>query len=698
MKKTLLALCVLMSGAVTLSAQTIAIPGNATASFAPGTVVLVNTVDESGNPVQQVVEIPETQEMKTAKANLFKAGESTVKLTVDIEPDENGENDVPFLVSLMKDSQTGWNSFNTKSEFNVPAGQYVLQVAFKNNYQLFYDLDLTEDKTMTVNADMAVNQMMAQPVLPGGDAIVMPTYLDGMLQGNPYNCSYLYVGQYIHFKGLSRAGYSFTAGRGGPEYYRTSLKMATNVTTSDAVFLWNMLGVNAESVVGISIINPANEVPEGGVVQNKDADYVEVSGKFSDTPAWTNAENRVKCRLNCYRPSNVRQDELAYTTDGMAKYYLCGPVFSLGSYNSLMSLEKMQAEGSDAPVGIVTPCMARTAEGLMCIDTQVNNPYSDTEAVTNMLQAAPEFSYLYSEVNPVFGSSAPVCVTGFSSYRDKSWNYHPVFGIAGYYGNFGESFSVDRALSKITAELNGNSYDFSDYDAYYQWYLTNVSNMKGDLSFRFTNENVSVDGLDGSTRCEIAFSGDNLDNLTLPTVQRMVFKNEAGLPTNKFASTEGNTLDIAAGNYQFTIETKQMGAFRPTFAYFTLSDATLSVEVAPYGTDNFVELPMTKSDADPDPSYGYLWSGNLVDVKAKSDNGWYDVRVTVTNADGIAQKQTVSPAFHVEKMPGDTGVEAVGADNAPARYFNLQGIEIEKPAQGICIRHSNGKSMKIVIR
>lgn len=696
MKKTLLAACVLMSAAAT--AQTIALPDNATATFAPGTVVLVNTFDKAGKPVQQVVEIPETQEMKDAKQKLFRAGEATVKLTVNIEPDENGENDVPFVVSLMKDAQAGWNSFKTNSEFNVPAGQYVLQVAFKNNSQLFYDIDLTEDKTMTVNADMATNRATVQSMLPNGDALVMPTYLDGMLQDNPYNSSYLYAGAYFHYKGLSRAGYSINIGRGGPEYYQTKLPQASNITTADGMFIWNILCVTTDSdVMGISVFNPADEVPADGIIRNKVEDYVKVEGKFENTPAWTSSESSMKCRFNSYRAANVGLDELTYTTDGMTAYYLCAPIFALDHYNATMSLEKIQT-GGDNPTGIITPSMARGEEGLKCYDTQVNNPYSDTTTISSMLQVAPEFSYNAVAANPVFGSSTPICVTGFTSVRDNNWQYHPVFGINGYYGNSGESFTVDRALSKIRVNMNGSENNFTDYASYQQWYLTNINNIKGNLSYSFINDNVRIDGIKGSTECQIAYNGDDLENLTLPTVQRMMFNDANGLPANKFKDAENNTLLIAAGNYKFVTETKQMGAFRPTFNYFILSHANVRVEVSPNGTDEFSELPIAESNKLPDPSYGYLWGGNLSDVKAQSANGWFDVRITVTNDEGTAQTQTVSPAFYVESLKG-VGVDGIEMESkGEARYFNLQGIGIEKPAEGICIRRVNGKAEKIAIK
>lgn len=45
-----------------------------------------------------------------------------------------------------------------------------------------------------------------------------------------------------------------------------------------------------------------------------------------------------------------------------------------------------------------------------------------------------------------------------------------------------------------------------------------------------------------------------------------------------------------------------------------------------------------------------------------------------------------------------TGVDTIGTDTAPARYYNLQGVEVEKPENGVFIRVSAGKTTKVAIR
>lgn len=53
-----------------------------------------------------------------------------------------------------------------------------------------------------------------------------------------------------------------------------------------------------------------------------------------------------------------------------------------------------------------------------------------------------------------------------------------------------------------------------------------------------------------------------------------------------------------------------------------------------------------------------------------------------------------------EGLVGMTGIEAIEAndENAPAEYFNLQGVKVANPANGLFIRRQGSKVEKVVIR
>ncbi|MDE6682260.1 MAG: hypothetical protein K2J87_02405 [Muribaculaceae bacterium] len=47
---------------------------------------------------------------------------------------------------------------------------------------------------------------------------------------------------------------------------------------------------------------------------------------------------------------------------------------------------------------------------------------------------------------------------------------------------------------------------------------------------------------------------------------------------------------------------------------------------------------------------------------------------------------------------GETGVSEISADNFEAVYFNLQGVKIEKPENGLFIEVRNGQTRKVIVK
>lgn len=45
-----------------------------------------------------------------------------------------------------------------------------------------------------------------------------------------------------------------------------------------------------------------------------------------------------------------------------------------------------------------------------------------------------------------------------------------------------------------------------------------------------------------------------------------------------------------------------------------------------------------------------------------------------------------------------TGVEIIGADNSAAEYYNMQGVRVANPENGICIVCQGGKTYKVVVK
>ena len=71
----------------------------------------------------------------------------------------------------------------------------------------------------------------------------------------------------------------------------------------------------------------------------------------------------------------------------------------------------------------------------------------------------------------------------------------------------------------------------------------------------------------------------------------------------------------------------------------------------------------------------------------------YDVTGFVASYNGTAQFQPTVVAL--DEIA--TGIEEVAAENAPVEYFNLQGIKVANPENGIFIKKQGAKATKVVL-
>ena len=45
-----------------------------------------------------------------------------------------------------------------------------------------------------------------------------------------------------------------------------------------------------------------------------------------------------------------------------------------------------------------------------------------------------------------------------------------------------------------------------------------------------------------------------------------------------------------------------------------------------------------------------------------------------------------------------TGIDAIEAVDSDARYFNLQGVEVKNPENGVYVKVANGKVSKVIVK
>ena len=89
--------------------------------------------------------------------------------------------------------------------------------------------------------------------------------------------------------------------------------------------------------------------------------------------------------------------------------------------------------------------------------------------------------------------------------------------------------------------------------------------------------------------------------------------------------------------------------------------------------------------------YDLAVDGATTTVPADLKDHYYEIEVQPFNWTDIA-------AFNIPTAIEDIDVENAEAieEEGDARYFNLQGLEVKNPGEGIYIRVANGKATKIL--
>lgn len=79
----------------------------------------------------------------------------------------------------------------------------------------------------------------------------------------------------------------------------------------------------------------------------------------------------------------------------------------------------------------------------------------------------------------------------------------------------------------------------------------------------------------------------------------------------------------------------------------------------------------------------------------KDTDNIHGVVYIINKATGVVENVT-----SVKKVGGTSGIEDIdaAANNAPVEYYNLQGVRVANPANGLYIRRQGSTATKVLIR
>lgn len=224
------------------------------------------------------------------------------------------------------------------------------------------------------------------------------------------------------------------------------------------------------------------------------------------------------------------------------------------------------------------------------------------------------------------------------------------------------------------------------------------------------NDNVLIDGiLKGGNHTKLVFCTDEEDFVP-PTLQSLQFKNTDGIITDRFEKATDASVEFYAGDFMFH-ENYMPGDM---YSYYSVAPlASVSASYAPYGSEDFKRIEVNEN---PDyffmPGYGYFYNGSLESVNTNSPNGWFDMQISLTDASGNMQTQTISPAFYISGSDAIETIEGDGSDtpvkiegdmimaSENADIYTMSGIRCKSRhvAPGVYIVVTPSQAVKVIVR
>ena len=671
------------------------------------------------NGVADVEIVPEPAGMLRAKARA-EAEEELIPVTVVTTPDKEGLNARPFSIDLIRADGVSWNEmFLNVAVLNVPKGEYLLQVMFVDgglSMLCFPGIVVDKPLEMEVNRDMATNSLALAPVLPDGSALLLPERDDsGKIINDDYNALHFNGELTLRYKGMSKGSYIMEADTENSPF-RSELRIHTNIDDGQASFCWLVDFVTRDGAHPLFYVSePCVGGEENRVVSNDFSKYHKVGLDIKHSPVYETAGNGnsgCSVMFSIYNDNDEQLQGKGFWSAAPVDLYLCNDLGEYDDTYALAYISSLDMMSGFSPLGTEAPGLAYKDGEPLFVSNQNGNIYATPLGEGDMMFPMNPYFSFDGFPGMVFGNSSACCVVGSQIIDWGEKPFQHLF-VANYYGNAGETRDADARLAEAEVIINGEVVMLrAASDMLFEWEeqrsLEEHDNAR--VSYVFYDENIAVDGVKGSNVCTVTIDENN-DDKEAPTLQRVMLRDRSGVPSVHFDSPADGVLSIAGGDFVANQYEKETAYGKYNYIYYTYAPATLLVEYAPRGNDEFLPIEVTE-DASRFfmPGYGAYWEGSLGAIDRVSPDGWFDLRVTITDDAGNSQMQVISPAFNIKDLASVDLAEAddpevrVRVENgciiAPedAAVFDVAGRRVgNMPGCGIYIVVVDGRSVKVVI-
>ena len=274
----------------------------------------------------------------------------------------------------------------------------------------------------------------------------------------------------------------------------------------------------------------------------------------------------------------------------------------------------------------------------------------------------PVFSYPVEKKKENLGSNCPFIATFPYQYEETRGTNTTRFlcFIFTYGGRYGE-MKAGASRADVKMKLDGN--DILTADGAFTTTVDEFLNGVVDATI-VKEEGIVVDDLEGSNKAQLHYTAGAEDE-NPPTVTMLHFKDGDENVTDRFATAVDGTLEFSAGDFNF-MATPKSGIIA---TYSRQAPESVEVSYSPYGEDNWNELAVEEVPENYWPVMGWFYTGSLASVTGQGLNGWFDLKIRLTDAAGNWQEQVISPAFRIDDL-AYSSVANVGSYNARevARY------------------------------
>lgn len=679
--------------------------------FFPGDELPVTAPGKESNYMQFLR--PETPDAALGRADEM--------FTVTLELVYDDELFFPAFPTLCNESYTKYGfAMNKKATIKAPVGVYSLITSFTNLAKpdfpssalvIIDDLNVTSDTTVVVDVNTADQIIKFHQVLPDGSAPKLPMCPDDYYYDvpddefdwtganvNSISTLTLSYSDQIGLFGVSSADMGcYTIGGFRSEYtncvavtkvddrwHFTQTRYSTALNDEDIYMMQS-------TVTGTSNLDaPAN-----------DPQYTKWDYKFINNSPLTNTYGddgwTYGAAVYTVLDGNPYMARRTYQKDWHPQYYFAAANTSDAAghqvnYALQITRNEIVLNNGNNMAGIKSQLcyfdadanqLQYTAVGAIISGSPITKPTGQEMIPGNLPFVCSPANQLYP-----LGASAPYSV---ASFETDDWDdYFDVELNIAYSGQYGESRDGDFSVTTVYINAEGEDEIICGTGAVNKQLSALAENHKLEKPFSIEyidDQNVVAGNVRGYNITTLNVGEHDPAVIPFPTVTLLQFRDAEGLVNNRFTKNENASLMISGGTF------KLLDPFGSEW-----SEADLKVEYAPADSEDFTELAMIEEADKFSLPFGQFWYGDLSGINPTSSNGWYAVRVTVSDKAGSSQVQEIYPAFYIDATTGIDTVEAAAA-SGETEYFNLQGIRVMHPEAGqLLIRRQGGETSKIVVR